>query len=76
MIDDEAVNVLTSYADGDARVMRAKGFSLVQLTEFALDNGIEKCRGCDWWAETGEMIPTDADEPDGKCGNCRLKGFE
>ena len=71
MTNAEFAETLTSFADGEAKVRRATGWSDAKIKDRALDLGIEKCLGCGWWAETGEMLPTDAEEPDGHCANCR-----
>lgn len=71
-LSDSDVDDLTSYADGFSKVMRRLNITFQQLTEAALNHGVEQCPGCRWWCESGELIPYDSDDPDGFCGNCRI----
>jgi len=67
------IDDLTSYADGEIRVRSRLKLSAEQLKEAALNENVEKCPGCGWWAESHEMLPLDGDEPDGHCSNCRVE---
>jgi len=35
-----------------------------------LDDNIERCQGCEWWFESGELFSDNEDEC-GKCEDCR-----
>ena len=71
-LTDSQLDTLTSYPDGDLKVRRELNITHLQLTELALNANIEQCPSCKWWCESGELIPTDSDEPDGHCSNCRM----
>ena len=65
-------DLVTSYADGYERaLMIAEEEGIEDLDEFLLDHNVEKCPGCEWYVESGELIPPDEDDPDGFCENCR-----
>ena len=69
---EDIIDLATSYADGYERALAvAETQGIEDLDEYLLNLGIEKCPGCDWYVESGELIPLDEDEPDGCCCNCR-----
>ena len=70
-LSEDDIDTLTSYADGESRIMCKHKINSVQLWEAALNHNVEKCIGCGWWAGSGEMLPYDSDTPDGHCCNCR-----
>ena len=70
-ISEDDADTLTSYADGDARVMSSRHLTLAQLREAALDHNVEQCPNCLCWVDSYERIPDGADGPDRYCLNCR-----
>ena len=71
-VTDNIIDLATSYADGFERALKVvEEAGIEDLDDFLLDHGIEACPGCGWYAESGELIPTDEDDPDGCCSNCR-----
>lgn len=72
-LTEQEIDILVSFSDGESNIRRERGgISLSVLSELALEVNVEKCPGCRWWCESGELIPTDSDDPDGKCSNCRM----
>lgn len=67
----DIVDRCSSYADGEAQVRSKYRLSLERLTEIMLDQGYEKCKGCSWYVECGELTSPIDGELDGHCENCR-----
>lgn len=72
MDNDEIVDMVLHYADGDHRVMRAMGWSTTELHEKLLDLNIEKCNSCGIWTES--YILARGGEEDGLCDDCASNG--
>lgn len=71
-IDDSKIeDLLVSYADGLEKVMDLTGMNVDEVEEWGLNHNIERCPTCDWWTESHNLIPTDSEETDGFCDNCR-----
>lgn len=69
---DDQIDIITSFADGADRVMRALSIDRATLEELLLDSNVERCKNirCRWYDESSSML-NDEGEPDGFCENCR-----
>lgn len=52
------------------------GISEDDVEDYLLNYNVERCSGCGWWFESGELTPDEDTEPDdddlvGKCQDCR-----
>jgi hypothetical protein len=66
----EIVDTATGYATGFESVLRKyEGLTADELEELLLDNNVERCPGCDWYCESGELLD-DEDNLVG-CRDCR-----
>ncbi len=48
--------------------------SIEEVEEGLLDLNLERCKGCDWWFESGELVNGAGDVVG--CGDCRGKDEE
>lgn len=70
--EDRIVDLATGFVDGYERALAiAEEEEIEDLDDWLLDHGIERCPSCEWYVESGELIPPDTDDPDGFCENCR-----
>jgi hypothetical protein len=54
--------------------MDSRDFDVNEIEDQLLDLNLERCAGCGWWVESGELVPSDDDEKSdltGCCQDCR-----
>lgn len=64
----ELVDKVAHVGDGEMLIRSEYHLSEDEISEFMLDNGYERCPGCKWFVEVGELIGEDS-EPK-RCSNC------
>jgi hypothetical protein len=65
----EIVDTVTGYANGYTSAMAQFDIEAEDLDELLANANIEKCDGCDWYFESGELI--DDNEEVVGCKDCR-----
>ena len=52
--------------------MDARDWDVNEIEDQLLDRTLERCQGCDWWHESGDLTPyTDDCDLVGYCPDCR-----
>ena len=70
----QIVDIVVHHADGEQTVVRDFPVTAKQLPELMLDAGYERCPGCRWYVECGELADEDGNPR--KCYNCKPREAE
>jgi hypothetical protein len=62
------VEQIAYVGDGEMIVRREHGFEAAEIEDMMLDHSYERCRGCRWFKEVGEML-NDNNQPK-QCDEC------
>ncbi len=66
------IDLVCGTVDGYEQALRKYRLTDEALLEILANGNIEQCPTCEWYVESGELLPLDgADDPDGYCENCR-----
>jgi DNA-directed RNA polymerase subunit RPC12/RpoP len=64
----EVVDRVAHQGDGMAWAMNQFDLEVDEVEDIMLDANYERCPGCGWFVECGELV--DADDAERECSNC------